>query len=166
MLSTLSSWQIQNSSCDGRIRTLFQLKPVQWLWEGNAGLAAPFTPNYKLTFPHFRKCWARSQGKAFTFSICIPFASDVCNQSCWWCAWMAADRNDRVSLTAGALSVEAPPSNAVQWMPASGSLQGLRVFSLSLPFQSFTFRADFSITVPPFSSLKGYFGSMADCCQL
>lgn len=88
----------------------------QW---GNAGLAAPSTPDYKLTFPHFRTCWARSQGNELTFWICIPFASVICNQSCWWYAWMAADRNDRVSVIAGTLSVEAPPSNAAQWMPAS-----------------------------------------------
>lgn len=102
-----------------RIRTLFQLKRIQWLWWGNAGLAAASTSDYKLTFPHFRKCWARSQGNELTFWICIPFASDICNQSCWWYAWMAADRNDRVSVIAGTLSAEAPPSNAAQWMPAS-----------------------------------------------
>lgn len=149
------------------IGILFQLKPVQWLWWGNAGLAAPLTPNYKLTFLHFRKCWARSQGNELTFSVCIPFASDICNQSCWWYAWMDADRNDRVSLIAGRLSVEAPPSNAAQWMPASSCpSKTLCVLSVSLPFQSFTFQADFSSTLPPFSSLKGYFGIMADCCQL
>lgn len=147
-----------------RIRTLFQLKPIQWLWWGNAGLAASCTPNYKQTFPHIRKCWAGSQGNELTFWISIPFASDICNQSCWWYAWMAADRNDRV--IAGMLSVEAPPSNAAQWMPASGCPSKTLCF-LCLPlFQSFTFWAVFSITAPPFFSLRGYFGSMADCCQL
>lgn len=149
-----------------RVRTLFQLKPVQWLCWGNAGLAAPFIPNYKQIFPHFKKCWARSQGNELTFWICIPFASDVCNQSCWRYTWMAADRNDRVSPIAGMVSVEAAPSKAAQWVPASGCPSKTLCF-LSLPtLQPSTFQADFSITVPPFSSLKGYFGSMADHCQL
>lgn len=73
---------------------------------------------------------------------------------------MAADRHDRVSLITGTLSVEAPPSNAAQCLHLAAFLRvSVSYFSLSPSlFQSFTFQADFSITVPPFSALKGYFG--------
>lgn len=70
-----------------------------------------------------------------------------------WQVWQSV--SDYRNVISWGTAIKCCTVSACIRLPFSDSLSPV---SLSL-FQSFTFQADFSIIVPPFSSLKGYFGT-------